>query len=741
MDKQYYPVEIEEKWSKIWSERVISNKDSDISFSQVIPPPNVTGTLHMGHSFQYAIMDFYTRYHHMSGKDAHWQVGADHAGIATQMVVENNLAKNDVTRLELGREKFLDEVWSWKDYSEEKITSQIKRLGCSVDWNKYRFTLDDGCNEAVIKAFVELHRKNKIYRGYRLVNWDPSLKTAVSDLEVIRQEKDGLLWHIKYPIEDSDDFVIVATTRPETMFGDMAVAVNPNDDRYKNLIGKNIVLPFVGRKIPILADEYVDMEFGTGCLKITPGHDFNDYEIGKKYSLHEVEGQVKTSDNASDFEPINIFNEDAWSNENVPEPFSNLDRFKVRKAVLEKLKELNLLDREEKHHISVPRGERSNIVIEPRLSYQWYVKTEEMAARANEAVNKGEIKFHPGNWVKTYFNWMNNIEDWCISRQIWWGHRIPAWYDSENNVYVGHSEEEVRQFYQLDDRKLSQDEDVLDTWFSSSLWPFASLGWPKKTEDFEKHFPTSLLVTGFDIIFFWVARMMMMSIEFTDQIPFKDVYVTGLIRDENGQKMSKSKGNIIDPLDLIYGISQDDLVKKRTSNLMQEGIAQKIEKKTRNQFPKGIDSYGTDALRMTFYSLATHTKDISFEMGRLKGYRNFCTKVWNAARFINGYSAGNDSFQSANQTDEWIYEEFQKSKKQIERNIKDYRLDYAINEVYEFFWSKFCDVYIEECKKSEETNNLRPLLKEILVMMHPFAPFITEEIHTILFNNSIISTS
>ena len=738
MDKQYYPVEIEEKWSKIWSERVISNKNSKDSFSQVIPPPNVTGTLHMGHSFQYAIMDFYTRYHHMAGKDAHWQVGADHAGIATQMVVENNLAKKDITRHGLGREKFLDEVWSWKDYSEEKITSQIKRLGCSVDWNKYRFTLDDGCNEAVIKAFVELHRKNKIYRGYRLVNWDPSLKTAISDLEVVRQEKDGLLWHIKYPIEDSEEYVIVATTRPETMFGDMAVAVNPNDDRYKNLIGKSIVLPFVGRKIPILADEYVDMEFGTGCLKITPGHDFNDYEIGKKYSLHEVDGQVKTSNTASDFEPINIFNEDAWSNENVPEPFSNLDRFKVRKAVLEKLKELNLLEKEEKHHISVPRGERSNIVIEPRLSHQWYVKTEEMAARANEAVNKGDIKFHPGNWVKTYFNWMNNIEDWCISRQIWWGHRIPAWYDSENNVYVGHNEDEVRQFYKLDDRKLSQDEDVLDTWFSSSLWPFASLGWPEKNEDFEKHFPTSLLVTGFDIIFFWVARMMMMSLEFTDQIPFKDVYVTGLIRDENGQKMSKSKGNVLDPLDLIYGISQDDLVEKRTSNLMQEGIAQKIERKTRNQFPKGIDSYGTDALRMTFYSLATHTKDISFEMGRLKGYRNFCTKIWNAARFINGYPAGNDSFQSANKTDKWMYEEFEKSKKQIERNIKDYRLDYAINEVYEFFWSKFCDVYIEECKKSGETNNLRPLLKEILVMMHPFAPFITEEIHCLLFDSSII---
>jgi len=737
MDKQYYPVEIEEKWSRIWSKRILSNKNSKTAFSQVIPPPNVTGTLHMGHSFQYAIMDFYTRYHHMAGKDAHWQVGADHAGIATQMVVENNLAKKDLKRHDLGREKFLDEVWSWKDYSEEKITSQIKRLGCSVDWNKYRFTLDDGFNEAVIKAFVELHRKNKIYRGYRLVNWDPSLKTAVSDLEVVRQEKDGLLWHIKYPIEDSDDYVVVATTRPETMFGDMAVAVNPNDDRYKDLIDKNIILPFVGRKIPILADEYVDMAFGTGCLKITPGHDFNDYEIGKKYSLHEVDGQVKTSDTISDFEPINIFDEDACSNENVPEPFSNLDRFKVRKAVLEKLKELNLLEKEEKHPISVPRGERSNIVIEPRLSHQWYVKTEEMAARANDAVNKEEIRFHPGNWVKTYFNWMNNIEDWCISRQIWWGHRIPAWYDSENNVYVGYSEDEVRQFYKLDDRKLLQDEDVLDTWFSSSLWPFASLGWPEKTEDFEKHFPTSLLVTGFDIIFFWVARMMMMSLEFTGQIPFKDVYVTGLIRDENGQKMSKSKGNVIDPLDLIYGISQDDLVEKRTSNLMQEGIAQKIEKKTRNQFPKGIDSYGTDALRMTFYSLATHTKDISFEMGRLKGFRNFCTKVWNAARFINSYPVGNDSFQSASKTDEWIYEEFEKSKKQIERNIKDYRLDYAINEVYDFFWSKFCDVYIEKCKKSGETDNLRPLLKEILIMMHPFAPFITEEIHNLLFDSSI----
>lgn len=738
MDKQYFPTDIEEKWVKIWSERKVANTESSESFSQVIPPPNVTGTLHMGHSFQYAIMDFYTRYNHMAGKDAYWQVGSDHAGIATQMLVENNLAKKEITRKDLGREKFLEEVWDWKNYSEEKITAQIKRLGSTVDWNKYRFTLDDGFNEAVIKAFVELHRKGKIYRGYRLVNWDPSLKTAVSDLEVVRQEKDGLLWHIKYPIEGTDDFITVATTRPETMFGDMAIAVNPDDERYKELIGKNIVLPFVGRKIPILADDYVDMEFGTGCLKITPGHDFNDYEIGKKYSLHEVNGQVETSETDSDFEPINIFNDDAWSNDNVPAPFNNLDRFKVRKLVIEKLSELSLLEKEEKYHISVPRGERSNVVIEPKLSHQWYVKTSEMAARANEAVNNGDIKFHPQNWDKTYFNWMDNIQDWCISRQIWWGHRIPAWYDSEGNVYVGHNEEEIRTQYDLDTRELKQDDDVLDTWFSSSLWPFASMGWPHETDDFKKHFPTSLLVTGFDIIFFWVARMMMMSLEFTDQIPFKDVYVTGLIRDENGQKMSKSKGNVIDPLDLIYGISQDALVEKRTSNLMQEKIAQKIERKTRNQFPKGIESYGTDALRMTFYSLATHTKDISFEFGRLKGYRNFCTKIWNAARFINGYPAGNEIFNPKTDADQLIMDEFQKTKNKIQKNIEDYRLDFAINEVYEFFWSKFCDVYIEECKKSGKTDNLRPMLKEILVMMHPFAPFITEEIHSLLFKSQII---
>ena len=739
MDKRYNPTEVEEKWVEIWSNEVISNQDSKESFSQVIPPPNVTGTLHMGHSFQYAIMDFYTRYNHMSGKKSHWQVGTDHAGIATQMVVENNLSKKNIDRKDLGREKFLKEVWKWKDFSEDKIQSQIKRLGSTVDWNKYRFTLDEKFSLAVNKAFVDLYRNKKIYRGYRLVNWDPSLKTAVSDLEVVRQEKKGTIWHIKYPIDDSDAFITVATTRPETLFGDMAIAVNPNDERYKKLIGKYALLPFVNRKLPIIGDEYVDMEFGTGCLKITPAHDFNDYEIGKKYCLHEKDNMVHTSKSIDDFEPINIFNEDAWTNNNVPKLFENLDRFKVRKLVIKELSELELLVKEEDYDVSIPRGERSNIVIEPRLSYQWYVKTSEMAEKANMEVKNGNIKFHPNNWVKTYFNWMDNIEDWCISRQIWWGHRIPAWYDDNGNIYVGENEQDVRNYYKLGKIKLQQDEDVLDTWFSSSLWPFGSLGWPEKTEDFNDHFPTSLLVTGFDIIFFWVARMIMMSIEFTGKIPFKDVYVTGLIRDENGQKMSKSKGNIIDPIDLIYGISIEDLVTKRTSNLMQEGIAEKIERKTKKQFPNGIESYGTDALRMTFFSLATHTKDISFEFGRLKGFRNFCTKMWNAARFIDGYPNERDIFKANNENDEWIYNEFNKTKKQINKNIEDYRLDFAVNEIYEFFWNKFCDIYIEQCKKTGETSNLRPLLKEILQVAHPFAPFITEEINSILFNERIIN--
>ena len=735
MDPKYFPIEIEEKWSKIWAQRSLDRPKAKNRFSQIIPPPNVTGTLHMGHSFQYAIMDFYTRYHHMNGADSYWQVGTDHAGIATQMVVENNLANEGKTKDELGRDKFIEEVWKWKDFSEEKISSQMKRLGITVDWDKYRFTLDDEYYQGVIKAFVELYRKDKIYQGYRLVNWDPSLKTAVSDLEVIRQEKDGLIWHIAYPVEDSQDKLIVATTRPETMFGDMAVAVNPKDSRYKKFIGQYIILPFVGRKIPIIGDEYVDMEFGTGCLKITPGHDFNDYEIGKKFALHEIDGVVHTSEKLEDFAPLNIFTDTAHTNDNVPQQFQDLDRFKVRKVVLEELKNKDLLVKEEKHPISVPRGERSNIVIEPRLSYQWYVKTADMAKKANAAVNKGEVKFHPNNWIKTYFNWMDNIQDWCISRQIWWGHRIPAWQDAEGNTYVGFDEEEVRSFYKLDNRKLNQVEDVLDTWFSSSLWSFGSLGWPNNTDGVERYFPTSLLVTGFDIIFFWVARMMMMSLEFTGQIPFKDVYVTGLIRDENGQKMSKSKGNIIDPIDLVYGIELEDLVAKRTANLMQEGLAEKIERKTRKQFPNGIESYGTDAMRMTFFSLATHTKDISFEMGRLKGYRNFCNKMWNAARFINNYPHESEEFVAKNEADKWIEKEFEAVSKQINKNIAEYRLDFAMNEVYEFFWGKFCDKYIEECKATGETSNLHPMLKKLLQLIHPFAPFITEEINELIFKD------
>ena len=735
MDPKYFPIEIEEKWSKIWAQRSLDRPKAKNRFSQIIPPPNVTGTLHMGHSFQYAIMDFYTRYHHMNGADSYWQVGTDHAGIATQMVVENNLANEGKTKDELGRDKFIEEVWKWKDFSEEKISSQMKRLGITVDWDKYRFTLDDEYYQGVIKAFVELYRKDKIYQGYRLVNWDPSLKTAVSDLEVIRQEKDGLIWHIAYPVEGSQDKLIVATTRPETMFGDMAVAVNPKDSRYKKFIGQYIILPFVGRKIPIIGDEYVDMEFGTGCLKITPGHDFNDYEIGKKFALHEIDGVVHTSEKLEDFAPLNIFTDTAHTNDNVPQQFQDLDRFKVRKVVLEELKNKDLLVKEEKHPISVPRGERSNIVIEPRLSYQWYVKTADMAKKANAAVNKGEVKFHPNNWIKTYFNWMDNIQDWCISRQIWWGHRIPAWQDAEGNTYVGFDEEEVRSFYKLDNRKLNQVEDVLDTWFSSSLWSFGSLGWPNNTDGVERYFPTSLLVTGFDIIFFWVARMMMMSLEFTGQIPFKDVYVTGLIRDENGQKMSKSKGNIIDPIDLVYGIELEDLVAKRTANLMQEGLAEKIERKTRKQFPNGIESYGTDAMRMTFFSLATHTKDISFEMGRLKGYRNFCNKMWNAARFINNYPHESEEFVAKNKADKWIEKEFEAVSKQINKNIAEYRLDFAMNEVYEFFWGKFCDKYIEECKATGETSNLHPMLKKLLQLIHPFAPFITEEINELIFKD------
>ena len=750
MEKTYNPTSIEQALYKTWEEKGYFKPHGDTSkeaYSIMIPPPNVTGSLHMGHAFQDTIMDTLIRAQRMKGKNTLWQVGTDHAGIATQMVVERKIAAEEgKTKHDYGREAFIDKIWEWKGESGGTITQQLRRLGASVDWDRERFTMDDGLSTATQEVFVRLYEEDLIYRGKRLVNWDPKLHTAISDLEVENKDKKGFMWHFRYPLAngvktaDGKDYIVVATTRPETMLGDTGVAVNPEDPRYKDLIGKEILLPIVNRLIPIVGDEHADMDKGTGCVKITPAHDFNDYEVGKRHNLPMINILTFNGDirDAAEIFTTNGEESDVYSAE-LPAKYQGMERFAARRATVAEFEELGLLEEIKDHDLTVPYGDRGGVVIEPMLTDQWYVRTAPLAAPAVKAVEDGEIQFVPKQYENMYFAWMRDVQDWCISRQLWWGHRIPAWYDNDGKVYVGRTEEEVREKNNLSPViVLKQDNDVLDTWFSSALWTFGTQGWPEDTEAMKTFHPSEVLVSGFDIIFFWVARMMMMSLEFTNQIPFKDVYVTGLIRDENGQKMSKSKGNVIDPLDLVYGISLDDLVKKRTSNLMQEGKAEKIERKTRNQFPKGIDSYGTDALRMTFFSLATHTKDISFEMGRLKGYRNFCTKVWNAARFINGYPVGNDSFQSANKTDEWIYEEFDKSKKQIEKNIKDFRLDYAINEVYEFFWSKFCDVYIEECKKSGETNNLRPLLKEILIMIHPFAPFITEEIHSLLFNSSII---
>ena len=721
---KYEHKNVENKIYDYWEKKeLFKPKQNSKKFSIVIPPPNVTGSLHMGHALNNSIQDVLTRFHRMNNFETLWQPGTDHAGIATQALVEKKLAKDGVKKNDLGREKFIEKVWEWKNEYGDIIINQLKKLGCSCDWSRNAFTMDENLSKSVIKVFVDLYNKKLIYKAKKLVNWDVVLKTAISDLEVDQREVNSQLYYINYPIENSDKFITIATTRPETMLGDTAIAVNPKDDRFKDLVGKFVIIPLANRKIKIITDDYADPEQGTGAVKITPAHDFNDYDVGIRNKL----------------EVINIFTPDGKINDNAPDPYKGLDRFAARKLILEHLEEGKFLEKIEKLVNKVPYGDRSNSIIEPYLTEQWFVDAKTLAIKAKEVVNNGKTKFFPENWSKTYFQWMNNIEPWCISRQIWWGHRIPAWYDNENNIYVGFDETEVREYYDLDNRKLSQDEDVLDTWFSSSLWPFSSLGWPNDSEDLKKHFPTSLLVTGFDIIFFWVARMIMMSIEFTNKIPFKDVYVTGLIRDENGQKMSKSKGNIIDPLDLVYGISQDELVDKRTANLMQEGLAEKIEKKTRNQFPKGIESYGTDALRMAFFSMATHTKDISFEFGRLKGFRNFCNKIWNAARFIDGYPIEKETFDAENDIDKWIYDEFQKTKEQINKNIIEYRLDFAVNEIYEFFWSKFCDVYIEECKNSGSTANLRPLLNEILHLMHPFAPFITEEISDLLFNKSIIS--
>ena len=743
MDKKpYNPSDIEKKLYQEWENSGLFEPDnSSNSYSLVIPPPNVTGTLHMGHGFQNAIMDCLIRYHRMSGKNTLWQVGTDHAGIATEMVVERRLNAEGKTKDDIGREAFEKEVWKWKKYSGNKITSQLRRLGSSSDWSSERFTLDDEYQHAVLTAFIQLFDEGLIYQGKRLVNWDPVLETSLSDLEVINKDLTIKIWEIKYQIEGTDEFITVATTRPETLLGDMALAVNPKDKRFKNLVGKNAAIPLCNRVIPILADEYVDPEFGTGVVKITPGHDFNDYEIGKRHGLH-MEGNAECRiGNEADFNPISILNKTVEITGVAPKKFHGMDRFDARKALLEDLKKERLLVSESEYQSTLPYGDRSDQILEPLLTDQWYVSAKTLAKPAIEAVKSKEIQFVPGNWEKTYFQWMDNIQDWCISRQLWWGHRIPIWYDESNQPFAGFSEEDVRKKHDLKG-ELRQEEDVLDTWFSSSLWTFATMGWPEKSEKLKLFHPTSTLVTGFDIIFFWVARMIMMTKHFMKEVPFKEVYITGLIKDENGQKMSKSKGNILDPIDLIDGVSLEELIEKRTEGLMQPKLKEKIIKQTKKQFPDGIASYGTDALRYTYYSLASPGRDINFDIGRIKGYRNFCNKIWNAFRFIE-MQATNHDYQSRDCSSDilsdWMGSKIQQTSENCKAHMKNYRFDLASEEIYELVWSNFCDWYIEfnkvsiqKSENSDQTNNLISNLIEnfysILELLHPFMPFITEEL-------------
>jgi len=731
MDKTFEPQSIEqqcyEKWENSGLFKASGNGDP---YCILLPPPNVTGSLHMGHGFQQTIMDALTRYRRMKGDNTLWQVGTDHAGIATQMVVERQLNAEGKTRHDLGREDFIKKVWEWKEHSGGTITGQMRRLGTSPDWSREVFTMDDKLSDAVTETFVKLHEEGLIYRGKRLVNWDPVLHTAVSDLEVLNEEEDGHMWHMRYPLADGSGELVVATTRPETMLGDTAVAVHPDDERYQAYIGKDIKLPITGRLIPVIADDYVDQEFGTGCVKITPAHDFNDYDMGKRHSLPM----------------INILTDDAKINDESPEAYRGLDRFDARKQIVADLDAQGALVKIEPHKLKVPRGDRTGAVIEPYLTDQWYVAVESLAKPAIEAVESGEIRFVPENWNKTYYQWMHNIQDWCISRQLWWGHRIPAWYDDSGNIYVGRTEAEVRAKNSLgDDIALRQDDDVLDTWFSSALWPFATMGWPEKTPELETFLPSSVLVTGFDIIFFWVARMIMMTKKFTGQIPFKDIYITGLIRDENGDKMSKSKGNVLDPIDLIDGIDLETLVKKRTSGMMQPKLAEKIEKRTRKQFPDGIHAYGTDALRFTFAAMASTSRDINFDMARVEGYRNFCNKIWNASRFVLMNTEEHDTGRDGGEmvlsiADRWIWAKFQQTLVEFEKALEDYRFDIAAHIVYEFTWNQFCDWYLEltkpvlsneassEAEKRGTRHTLINVLENLLRLLHPLMPFITDTI-------------
>jgi valyl-tRNA synthetase len=749
MDKKPYdPSEIEQKLYQEWEDSgLFEPGDGSEPYSLAIPPPNVTGTLHMGHGFQNAIMDCLIRYHRMSGKNTLWQVGTDHAGIATEMVVERRLNAKGKSKDDIGREAFEKEVWDWKKYSGNKITSQLRRLGSSLDWSTERFTLDDEYQHAVLKAFIQLFEEGLIYQGKRLVNWDPVLETSLSDLEVINKELKIKIWEIQYQLEGADEFVTVATTRPETLLGDMALAVNPSDERFVHLIGKNASIPLCNRLIPIVADDYVDPEFGTGVVKITPGHDFNDYELGKRHGLHMDDTlQCHAGDEAA-FAPISILNKKVEIVGVAPKKFHGMDRFEARKSILKDLDKEKLLVSEEEYESTLPYGDRSDQILEPLLTDQWYVDAKTLAKPAIEAVKSKEIQFVPANWEKTYFQWMDNIQDWCISRQLWWGHRIPIWYDESNKPYAGFSEEDVREKHHLTG-ELRQEEDVLDTWFSSSLWTFATMGWPEENEKLKLFHPTTTLVTGFDIIFFWVARMIMMTKHFMKEVPFKEVYITGLIKDENGQKMSKSKGNILDPIDLIDGVSLEDLLAKRTEGMMQPQLKEKIIKQTKKQFPDGIESYGTDALRYTYYSLASPGRDINFDIGRIKGYRNFCNKIWNAFRFIE-MQASNHNYQSGDTSEDilsrWIGSKIQHTAENCQTHIKQYRFDLASAEIYELVWSHFCDWYIEFNKAAiqksddhEQTNrligNLITNFYSILELLHPFMPFITEELSSKLAN-------